>query len=66
MSKYEQYCSFCGKEKAKVKKLIAGPDGVCICDECVELCRDMLAKMPSNEDRGEGGTEKACRDQGGA
>lgn len=49
MSKYEQYCSFCGKEKAKVKKLIAGPDGVCICDECVELCRDMLAKMPSNE-----------------
>ena len=47
MAKYEQYCSFCGKEKSKVKKLIAGPDGVFICDECVELCRDMMAKMPS-------------------
>ena len=48
MAKYEQVCSFCGKEKSKVKKLIAGPDGVFICDECVELCRDMLAKMPSS------------------
>ncbi len=47
MPKYEQCCSFCGKEKSKVKKLIAGPDGVFICDECVELCRDMLAKIPS-------------------
>ncbi len=47
MSKYEQHCSFCGKEKAKVKKLLAGPDGVFICDECVELCNDMLEKTPS-------------------
>ncbi len=47
MSKYEQHCSFCGKEKAKVKKLLAGPDGVFICDECVELCSDMLEKTPS-------------------
>ena len=51
MAKYEQYCSFCGKEKSKVKKLIAGPDGVFICDECVELCRDMMAKMPSNTEQ---------------
>lgn len=49
MGKYEQSCSFCGKEKSKTKKLIAGPnDGVCICDECVELCKDMLDKMPSS------------------
>ncbi len=48
MAKYEQRCSFCGKEKAKTKKLISGPDGVAICDECVELCRDMMAKAPSN------------------
>ncbi len=48
MSKYEQSCSFCGKEKAKTKKLIAGPDGIFICDECVALCNDMIAKMPSN------------------
>ena len=44
--RYEQVCSFCGKEKAKTKKLIAGPDGVFICDECVSLCNDMLAKSP--------------------
>ena len=49
MSKYEEYCSFCGKEKAKTKKLIAGPDGIFICDECVGLCNDMLQKMPSTE-----------------
>ena len=48
MSKYEQSCSFCGKEKAQTKKLIAGPDGIFICDECVELCRDMLDKIPSS------------------
>ncbi|MBR7185943.1 MAG: ATP-dependent Clp protease ATP-binding subunit ClpX [Clostridia bacterium] len=47
MAKFEQHCSFCGKEKAKTKKLIAGPDGVAICDECVELCRDMMAKTPA-------------------
>ena len=51
MPKYEQRCSFCGKEKSKVKKLIAGPDGVFICDECVDLCRDMMAKMPSNSEQ---------------
>ncbi len=51
MPKYEQKCSFCGKDKSKVKKLIAGPDGVFICDECVDLCRDMMAKMPSNTEQ---------------
>ena len=48
MAKYEQRCSFCGKEKSKTKKLIAGPDGIFICDECVEVCRDMLEKTPSS------------------
>ncbi len=48
MERYEQKCSFCGKEKAKTKKLIAGPDGIFICDECVELCNDMLEKAPSS------------------
>ena len=46
IDKNEQCCSFCGKEKAKTKKLIAGPDGVFICDECVQLCNDMLSNMP--------------------
>ena len=34
-------CSFCGKTQDQVKKLIAGPD-VFICDECVELCNEIL------------------------
>jgi ATP-dependent Clp protease ATP-binding subunit ClpX len=34
-------CSFCGKGEDKVKKLIAGP-GVFICDQCVELCNEIL------------------------
>ncbi|MBD1805443.1 ATP-dependent protease ATP-binding subunit ClpX [Microcoleus sp. FACHB-SPT15] len=43
MSKYDSYlrCSFCGKSSEQVRKLIAGP-GVYICDECVELCNEIL------------------------
>ena len=35
------YCSFCGKSQHEVKKLIAGPS-VFICDECVDLCNDII------------------------
>lgn len=35
-------CSFCGKSQSEVKKLIAGPEGVFICDECVEICMDIV------------------------
>ncbi len=35
------YCSFCGKSQHEVKKLIAGP-AVFVCDECVELCNDII------------------------
>lgn len=31
-------CSFCGKTEDQVRRLIAGPDGAFICDECVEIC----------------------------
>ncbi|GAB6034357.1 ATP-dependent Clp protease ATP-binding subunit ClpX [Galenea microaerophila] len=41
MSEKNLYCSFCGKSQDEVKKLIAGPS-VYICDECVELCNDIL------------------------
>jgi ATP-dependent Clp protease ATP-binding subunit ClpX len=37
------YCSFCGKSQKEVKKLIAGPT-VYICDECIELCTDIMAE----------------------
>ena len=35
------YCSFCGKSQNEVKKLIAGPS-VYICDECIDLCNDII------------------------
>ena len=35
------FCSFCGKNQKEVKKLIAGPT-VFVCDECVELCMDII------------------------
>ncbi|MET8389815.1 ATP-dependent Clp protease ATP-binding subunit ClpX [Streptosporangium canum] len=35
-------CSFCGKSQQQVRKLIAGPAGVYICDECVELCNELI------------------------
>ena len=44
MSKHDDSrlkCSFCGKTQDQVKKLIAGPE-VYICDECVELCNEIL------------------------
>lgn len=37
-------CSFCGKSQHQVKRLIAGPSAVYICDECVELCREIIAE----------------------
>ena len=36
-------CSFCGKPREDVQRLIAGPDGVFICDQCVHLCNEILA-----------------------
>lgn len=35
-------CSFCGKSQEVVKKIIAGPNGVFICDECVEICQNIM------------------------
>jgi ATP-dependent Clp protease ATP-binding subunit ClpX len=43
------FCSFCGKNQAEVKKLIAGPS-VYICDECVSLCNDII-KEDLSEDK---------------
>lgn len=40
------YCSFCGKSEDEVKKLLAGPNGVFICDECVRVCEDILGEEP--------------------
>jgi len=42
-------CSFCGKSQREVKKLIAGPT-VYICDECIELCNDIIAEEVGQDD----------------
>ena len=42
-------CSFCGKSQDEVKKLIAGP-AVYICDECIDLCKDIIAEETKLED----------------
>ena len=41
-------CSFCSKTQDQVKRLIAGSGGVYICDECVELCRDIIVEEQSS------------------
>ncbi len=43
------YCSFCGKSQHEVKKLIAGPS-VFICDECVDLCNDIILEEAQTAD----------------
>ena len=48
-SKNTLFCSFCGKSQHEVKKLIAGPT-VFICDECVELCMDIIQEEAKNYD----------------
>ena len=47
------YCSFCGKSQHEVKKLIAGPS-VFICDECIDLCNDIIRDEASGEPTGGG------------
>ena len=38
----QYHCSFCGKNQDQVRRLIAGPGAVYICDECVDLCREII------------------------
>jgi len=40
------YCSFCFKSQYEVRKLIAGPASLFICDECVDLCNQWIADRP--------------------
>ncbi len=47
------YCSFCGKSQHEVRKLIAGPS-VFICDECIELCNDIIRDEIAGDAAGEG------------
>ena len=42
-------CSFCGKTEDQVRKLMAGPDGAYICDECIEICSEIIEEEFTNE-----------------
>ena len=43
-------CSFCGKPQEQVRKLIAGPNGAYICDECVDICAEIIEEELEDED----------------
>jgi ATP-dependent Clp protease ATP-binding subunit ClpX len=54
------YCSFCGKSQHEVRKLIAGPS-VFVCDECVELCNDIIRE--EMQEKSSGGGDKLPKPQ---
>ncbi len=59
------YCSFCGKSQHEVRKLIAGPS-VFVCDECVELCNDIIREELEDKRRARARqAAQAARDQEG-
>ena len=49
MANKNQHCSFCGKPKEETRRLITGPDGACICDECVEICKSMVDEWETDK-----------------
>lgn len=56
-NRVQYHCSFCGKNQDQVRRLIAGPGAVYICDECVELCREIIEE----ETGGNGVTTAAAK-----
>lgn len=50
MSNKNQHCSFCGKAKEETRRLITGPDGACICDECIEICKSMVDEWEDKDE----------------
>ena len=52
MARNEIRCSFCGKTESQVMKLLKGPNGVYICDECVELCSEIIEEELGEEEHG--------------
>ncbi len=49
----EMRCSFCGKTRSQVGRLVGGPGGIYICDECVSLCNEMLSEARHDESQGD-------------
>ncbi len=65
MAKFDAHlkCSFCGKSQEQVRKLIAGP-GVYICDECIDLCNEILDEELVDAPAGAGGGRTGAADAG--
>src|SRR3984893_618085 len=55
-TRLQYHCSFCGKNQDQVKRLIAGPGAVYICDECVELCREIIHEESSGPTKAKTGS----------
>ncbi len=55
-NRVQYHCSFCGKNQDQVRRLIAGPGAVYICDECVDLCREII-----DEENGTGATAASAK-----
>ena len=51
-------CSFCNKTQAQVRKLIAGPNGAFICDECIEVCSEIIEEELEYDETGRGGFDE--------
>ena len=58
----EVRCSFCGKSRDQVSKLVQGPDGVFICDECVRACNDIIFG-PMLDEQSEAALEEVAQEQ---
>ena len=64
--KREIFCSFCGKEQNQAYKIIASPNGdAYICNECVEVCQDVLKEKDTEAKKGEEGTGGAAPEKAG-
>ena len=48
-----RHCSFCGRTELEVHQLIAGPNGVYICDQCIEACEGLIAKYQPRDGEAE-------------
>ncbi|MCY3655859.1 MAG: ATP-dependent Clp protease ATP-binding subunit ClpX [Chloroflexi bacterium] len=59
-NRVQYHCSFCGKNQDQVKRLIAGPGAVYICDECVVLCQEIIDEEGQSGSR-KGGASKPAR-----
>lgn len=48
-----RHCEFCGKSESEVGKLISSPNGICICNNCVDICCDLLYNEPNEQGKAE-------------